>query len=87
MLMEKRIGTALIIIENKSSIKLLNEIISRFEEIIIARQGLPVEESIRIISLILHGTTDEIGALTGQIGKLNGIQIKSVLAKYSRPLS
>ena len=85
--MEKRIGTALIIIENKSSIKLLNEIISRFEEIIIARQGLPVEESIRIISLILHGTTDEIGALTGQIGKLNGIQIKSVLAKYSRPLS
>ena len=34
-----------------------------------------------IISLILEGTTDEIGSLTGQLGRLQGIDVKSVLLK------
>lgn len=34
-----------------------------------------------IISLILEGTTDEIGSLTGQLGRLQGIEVKSVLLK------
>ena len=79
--MEKRIGTALIVVEKTNSVLRLNEIILRFGNIIIGRQGLPIDSDTRIISLILLGTTDEIGALTGQIGKLDGIQIKSVLAK------
>ena len=34
-----------------------------------------------IISLILEGTTDQIGSLTGQLGRLDGIQVKSALLK------
>jgi metal-responsive CopG/Arc/MetJ family transcriptional regulator len=34
-----------------------------------------------VISLVLEGTTDEIGSLTGQIGRINGVQTKSVLLK------
>lgn len=79
--MEKRIGTALIQIENFENVQLLNEIISKHFHIIIGRQGLPRSNGLSIISLVLEGTTDEIGSLTGQLGRLKGIQIKSVLLK------
>lgn len=79
--MEKRIGTVLIKIESRENILLLNEIISKHFDIIIARQGLPHNNVLSIISLILEGTTDQIGSLTGQLGRLKGIQVKSVLLK------
>lgn len=79
--MEKRIGTALILIEARQNTLPLNTIISNHSDIIIGRQGLPRSNGNSIISLVLEGTTDEIGSLTGQIGRLKGIQIKSVLLK------
>lgn len=79
--MEKRIGTVLIQIESRENVALLNDIISRHSQIIIGRQGLPRSNGKNIISLILEGTTDEIGSLTGQIGRLQGIDVKSVLLK------
>jgi putative iron-only hydrogenase system regulator len=79
--MEKRIGTALIQIGNRENVQLLNEIISSHSHIIIARQGVPRSNEMGIISLVLEGTTDQIGSLTGQLGRLKGIQVKSVLLK------
>lgn len=79
--MEKRIGTVLIEIESKEDVQSMNEIISKHSQIIIGRQGLPRNNSLSIISLVLEGTTDEIGSLTGQLGRLTGIQVKSVLLK------
>ena len=79
--MEKRIGTAIIQIENFENVQLLNDIISKHSRIILGRQGLPRSSGLSIISLVLEGTTDEIGSLTGRLGRLKGIQIKSVLLK------
>ncbi len=81
--MEKRVGTALIQVESREDVQLLNEIISRHSHIIIGRQGLPRSNGLSLISLILEGTTDQIGSLTGQLGRVKGIQIKSVLLKNS----
>jgi putative iron-only hydrogenase system regulator len=79
--MEKRIGTALILIENSDTVQQMNEIAFNHSNIIIGRQGLPRSNGQNIISLVLEGTTDEIGSLTGQLGRLKGIQVKSVLLK------
>lgn len=79
--MEKRIGAAIILIESKDAVQRMNEIAFKHSEIIIGRQGLPRSNGQNIISLVLEGTTDEIGSLTGQLGRLNGIQVKSVLLK------
>jgi putative iron-only hydrogenase system regulator len=79
--MEKRVGVALIQVENREIVQVLNEIISKHSQIIIGRQGLPRSNGQNIISLVLEGTTDQIGSLTGQLGRLRGIQIKSVLLK------
>jgi putative iron-only hydrogenase system regulator len=82
--MEKRVGTALILIESRESVQQLNDIISKHSQIILGRQGLPRSTGQSVISLVLEGTTDEIGSLTGQLGRLRGIQVKSVLLKNTQ---
>ncbi|MCI2083151.1 MAG: hypothetical protein LKK19_03200 [Bacteroidales bacterium] len=79
--MEKRIGTVLILIMSHDCVQQMNDIISRHAGIIIGRQGLPRANDTSIISLILEGTTDEIGSLSGQLGRLPGIEVKSVVLK------
>lgn len=82
-LMEKRIGTALILVQEKNSIERLNSIISKFGDIILGRQGLPLHhKNINVISLIFEGSPDEISSFTGQIGRLNGVTVKTLYAKF-----
>ncbi len=80
--MEKRIGSLLILVEDSQSISQINEILSLHNHIILGRQGIPLHnKNISVISVVLEGTTDEIGSISGKLGRLNGIQVKSVLAK------
>jgi putative iron-only hydrogenase system regulator len=80
--MEKRIGTVIILIESKNQVFGLNQIISEHSDIIIGRQGIPsYDRSRSIISLVFEGSTDEIGSLTGKLGRLEGIKVKSAVLK------
>jgi putative iron-only hydrogenase system regulator len=81
--MNKRIGTVTIIITNRTSqAQKVNQILCDFGEMIIGRMGLPYAPGdLHIIALIVHASTDEIGALTGKLGALKGIQVKSALTK------
>ena len=80
--MKKRIGSALILIEDSEKVPLINSILTAHSEIIIGRQGIPLRDrGISVISLVLEGTTDQIGSLTGKAGRLDGVQVKSVMAK------
>lgn len=70
---------------NKSSVSRINMLLSEYSEMILGRQGIPIrEEGINIISLVVEGTTDQINALTGKIGKLEGAEVKSILTKYRK---
>lgn len=81
--MEKRIGTAIILVKDKQSVQKLNQILSQHALIIRGRQGIPLRDATAsIISLVLEGTTDEIGSLTGQVGRLSSVEVKSVVLKY-----
>ena len=79
--MEKRIGTVIIGIENREAAPQVNGIISKHSDIIIGRLGLPRNEGMSLINLVVEGTTDEIGSLTGQLGKVDGIEVKSAVLK------
>lgn len=81
--MKKRIGGVTLLIKDKSSVPKLNSIISEYASIIKGRMGIPFsQDSIRVISLIVEGTTDEIGAMTGKAGRLQGVEARSVLTKF-----
>lgn len=80
--MEKRIGSALILVQDKQSVHRLNTIISKYGDIILGRQGLPLHhKGISIISLVFEATPDEISSLTGQLGRLDGVNVKTIYAK------
>jgi putative iron-only hydrogenase system regulator len=79
----RRIGVVSIIIHNrKESAMRVNEILTQHGEVIIGRMGIPYEpKGINIIALIINGTTDDIGALTGKLGVVADVEVKSVLTK------
>jgi putative iron-only hydrogenase system regulator len=80
--MEKRIGAIIILVREKEHVHQLNDILTRHASIIIGRQGIPIRErGLSVISLVVEGTTDEISTLSGQVGRLEGITSKAVLAK------
>lgn len=76
--MQTRVAVIGIIIENRDSIEMLNKIISEYSEYIIGRMGIPRHrKKISIISLSIDAPQDVISALTGRIGSLNGISVKT----------
>ncbi len=80
----KRIGVVGIVITDNLVVTQVNEIISEHNEIIIGRMGIPYKEKdIAVISLIVDGSTDSIGALTGKLGNVAGVNVKSAL---NRPI-
>ncbi len=80
--MEKRIGTISIIIYRREVATQVNEIISQYSDFILARQGLPLpDKGLNIITLIIETTSDNINALTGKIGRLKDVEVKSILSK------
>ena len=81
--MENRLGFIGIIIEDrKENASKVNGILSSYSELISARMGLPYKEkNCSVITLIVNTTTDKMGALTGKLGKLSGVSVKSALIK------
>ena len=78
----KRLGTISIFIENKDNVQRVNEILSQYGDIIISRMGIPYrEKQISIIVLIVDATNEEIGALSGLIGNLKGVSVKTAIKK------
>jgi putative iron-only hydrogenase system regulator len=81
--MDKRLGFVGIIIEDrKRNASKVNEILSSYSDLISARMGLPYrEKNFSVITLIVEATTDQLGALTGKLGKIDGVSVKSSLSK------
>ena len=79
----KRLGFVGIIIEDRlKSAEAVNAVISQHASLILARTGLPhAKGDIAIITLVIDATTDEVGRLTGQLGAIPGVSVKSGLAK------
>ena len=81
--MDRRLGFVGIIIENRKESSLsVNTILSEYGDIIVGRMGMPYKSrKCCVITLIVDATTDEVGALTGKLGNLDGVFVKSALSK------
>lgn len=81
--MEKRLGFVGIIIEDREeNAAAVNDLLGEFGDIVVARMGVPYEKrACSAITLIIDATTDELGILTGKLGNLPGVSVKSMLSK------
>jgi putative iron-only hydrogenase system regulator len=78
-----RYGFIGVLLEGEADKILVNSIISTNSDIILGRMGLPRVDGkdLSVITLIVHGSTDQIGSLTGKLGSLRGVSVKSGLQK------
>lgn len=79
--MRNRIAVIGILVQNRElTSEKVNRILSEYANIIVGRMGIPYKErNVSIISLIVDGTTDDIGALTGKLGSIEGVKVKSAI--------
>jgi putative iron-only hydrogenase system regulator len=80
--MEKRLGMIAIVISDKHIVSEVNDLISNFSEFVIARQGIPMpQKSLSFISLIVEAPMNSFNTLTGKLGRLNGVEVKTIVTK------
>ena len=80
---QRAVGVVAIIVKQRAAgAPGVNQVLTEFGDIILGRMGLPhPARGLNIITLIVDATTDQIGALTGRLGTLTGVTVKSTLAK------
>ena len=78
---EERLGFVGIVIDDRACVPIVNEILSSFAFMIRGRLGVPDQEHDEaVIGLIVRGDNDKLGAMTGRLGNLPGVQVKSALS-------
>ena len=76
--METRVAVMSIIVETAESVEPINALLHEYGGYIIGRMGLPYRKrSISIISIALDAPQNVISALSGKIGGLSGVSVKT----------
>ncbi len=76
--METRIAVMGIIVEKMESVELLNAILHDYGEYIVGRMGIPYrKKNVNIVSIAVDAPQDMISAMSGKIGKIDGISVKT----------
>lgn len=77
-----RTGVIAVIVTDTNSVQQVQAELTKYSNIIVGRMGVPDKtDGHNVIALIVKGTVERISALTGALGRLNGVQAKSVLSK------
>ena len=79
--METRVAVIGIIVENTENVAKLNEILSEYSDGIIGRMGIPyAKKNVNCITIVMDASPNDINALCGKLGKLDGVSSKAAFA-------
>ena len=79
--METRVAIISVIVEKYDCIESLNAILHQYGDYIIGRMGVPYrKKNISVISVAIDAPQDIINAISGKLGRLDGINAKTVLS-------
>lgn len=80
--METRIALIGIIVEDTNAVENVNEILHNYGSYIIGRMGIPYrEKQVNIISIVIDAPNNVISSLSGKLGMIKGISVKTVYSK------
>ena len=78
---ETRVAVIAIIVREGAPVTVLNELLHQYGPHIIGRMGVPYrEKGVNIISVAMDAPGDVISALSGELGRLEGVTAKTVYA-------
>lgn len=76
--MEERVAVISIIVEKEESANELNALLHEYGQYIIGRLGLPYrQKKVNIICVAIDAPSDQINALAGALGRIDGINAKA----------
>lgn len=80
---DSRIAVIGLAIDHRQDVSVkVQDVLTEFGDLIIGRMGVPYrEKGISVISLIVDGTNDEIGALSGKLGNIAHVKAKVSIMK------
>ncbi len=78
---QRRIGVIAIVLEDRhKSADKVNEVLAEYGDAIVGRMGVPYRDrGVSVIALIVDGSTDLLGAMTGKLGEIPGVKVRSAL--------
>lgn len=80
--MEERVGFVGVVIEDLSQAARVNQVVGQFQDMVTGRIGVPDHErGMAVIGLLVRGDSARVGAFTGRLGNIPGVQVKSAMAK------
>lgn len=80
--METRIALVGIIVEDSNAAEEVNKVLHDYAGSIVGRMGIPYrEKDISIISVVIDADNDVISALSGKLGMIRGISVKTMYSK------
>ena len=83
--METRVAVISIIVAREEAVERLNAILHDYSKYIIGRMGLPYRgKDVNIICVAVDAPNDAISALSGKLGSLAGVNVKTA---YSNVIS
>lgn len=83
--METRIALIGIIVKDKGSVEQLNAILHEYSEYIVGRMGIPYfKRNVSVISVVVDADSDIISALSGKLGMIPKVNIKTVYSKTNK---
>jgi len=72
----------IIVEDRQNAYRQVNELLHDFADVIRLRVGYPVpDENMAIILLIVKTTNDVIGSMSGKLGQVKGVRVKTVPLK------
>ena len=82
--METRVAVMGIIVEESSAVESLNALLHQYADYIIGRMGIPYRKrGVSIVSIAIDAPQDVISALSGKIGKLQGVSVKTAYSNVT----
>ncbi|MCT4632530.1 MAG: iron-only hydrogenase system regulator [Firmicutes bacterium] len=79
----KKIAVIGAVLDNPSkSQNKFNEVVGTYKHIVMGRMGIPfIDEDISVVSVTVMGSLDEINSLTGKLGNIDGVNVKTSISK------
>lgn len=78
----KRISVVSILVFKRENAEKVNGILSNYGEYVIGRMGIPYrEKGVSVLSVALDAPVEVTNALTGKLGKVDGVSVKALFGK------
>lgn len=76
---EKRLCVLSILVEDRKEAEKVNGYLSEYGEYVVGRMGIPYRErGVSVLCVVLDAPSAAVNALTGKIGKLDGVTAKAL---------